>query len=427
MRVLLLGASGFIGRELFAALAARGHRVVAAVRDPKRAPPFASEPAIAIDLNRDTDPGAWHARLEGIDAVVNCAGILQGTSRQSIEAIHRDAPIALFKACETARVRRVVQISAISATAQARTAYAATKLAADDYLRSTPLEWVVLRPSLVHARGAFGGTALFRGMAALPFAVPLAGDGAELFQPVHIGDLAATLILALESDRLVRQTVDPVGPEALSIRRILADYRRWLGFGEARFARMPEGLVRLACRIGDRIGGPLNSTSLAQMKHGNTGDAGAFTAATGITPRAWQESLAAEPAHTQDRWHARLYYARPALRYALAFLWLFSGVTGLLELRSWAILLVSRLAIGIGTALTVLALACLADLLIGVLLLRRWNPRVLALVQAGLIAAYTAVATVLWPSLWFEPLGPIFKNVPIFVAVLAWAAIEDDR
>ena len=427
MRILLLGASGFIGRELFAALSERGRRVVAAVRDPRRAPPFSIDAPVAIDLNRDTSPQSWIPRLDGIDAVVNCAGILQGSARQSIAAIHRDAPIALFKACEIAHVRRVVQVSAISATAEAGTAYAATKLAADDYLRSTTLEWVVLRPSLVHARGAFGGTALFRGMAALPFAVPLAGDGEAMFQPIHVDDLAETVALALESDRLVKRTVDPVGPEAFSLRTILADYRRWLGFGEARFARTPEWLVRLACRIGDRIGGPLNSTSLAQMKHGNTGDAGAFTAASGIAPRAWRHSLAAEPAHTQDRWHARLYFARPTLRYALAFLWLFSGVTGLLELRSWAILLVSRLAVGIGTALTVLALACLLDLAIGVMLLRRWNPRTLAMVQLGAIAGYTAVATVLWPSLWLEPLGPIFKNVPILAAVIAWAAIEDDR
>jgi uncharacterized protein YbjT (DUF2867 family) len=65
-------------------------------------------------------------------------------------------------------VRRVVQVSAISAEPAAGTAYAATKHAADEHLRSTGLEWTILRPSLVVARGAYGGTALFRGMAALP-------------------------------------------------------------------------------------------------------------------------------------------------------------------------------------------------------------------------------------------------------------------
>ena len=134
VRVLLLGASGFIGRELHSALAVRGHEVVAAVRDAKQAPPFGSQPPIVVDLNRDAAIETWIARLAGVDAVVNCAGILQGSRGQSIEAIHRDAPIALFEACKRAGVRRVVQISAISATREAATPYALTKLAADDHL-----------------------------------------------------------------------------------------------------------------------------------------------------------------------------------------------------------------------------------------------------------------------------------------------------
>ena len=170
MRVLLIGAAGFIGRELFAALSARGHRVVPAVRDSSAGIAFAAERAVPVDLNADTNPEAWLRRLEGIDAVVNCAGILQGTRTQSIAAIHRDAPIALFKACEDSGVRRVVQVSAISAEGAAGTQYAVTKLAADEYLRGTSLEWTVVRPSLVYMRGAYGGTALFRAMAAMPFA-----------------------------------------------------------------------------------------------------------------------------------------------------------------------------------------------------------------------------------------------------------------
>src|SRR5260221_8202513 len=98
MRVLLLGAGGFIGRELFAALTARGHRVVAAVRDPASAPPFACEPAMAIDMNQDVEGAAWLPRLAGIEAVVNCASVLQGTRSQSINAIHQSSPNTLFDA-----------------------------------------------------------------------------------------------------------------------------------------------------------------------------------------------------------------------------------------------------------------------------------------------------------------------------------------
>jgi uncharacterized protein YbjT (DUF2867 family) len=427
VRVLLLGASGFIGRELHAALAGRGHQIVAAVRDARQSPPFAGQAPIVVDLNRDTAAETWIPRLAGIDAIVNCAGILQGSRSQSIEAIHRDAPIALFEACRRVGVRRIVQISAISATRQAATAYALTKLAADDHLRGMDLDWVVIRPSLVIARGAFGGTALFRGMAALPFAIPVPGDGKQVFQPIHVSDVARVVVLALEGDTLLRTSVDPVGPEPVALRDILRDYRRWLGFRDAPVIGMPSPLVSIACAAGDLAGGPLNSTSRAQLEHGNTGDAAQFARIAGFSPRSWRESLQAEPAHAQDRWHARLYFVRPLLRYALALLWLLSGVTGLIELRDWAVLLVSRMSIGIGTALTALGAACLFDLLVAALLVQRWRPPRLALIQVAAIVAYTVAATILWPSLWSEPLGPIFKNVPILAAVLAWGAIEEDR
>ena len=427
MRILLLGAAGFIGRELFAALSARGHRVVPAVRDSSAAPAFSVERPVAVDLNRDTRPEAWLPRLAGIDAVVNCAGILQGTRTQSIAAIHRDAPIALFKACEAAGVRRVVQVSAISAERAAGTEYAATKLAADDFLRGTSLEWAVVRPSLVYMRGAYGGTALFRAMAATPFAITVPGDGSQQFQPVHVDDVTRVVLLALESDRLVRQTVDPVGSQPIALRAILEDYRRWLGLAPARVIHAPMTLVRFACAVGDRIGGPLNTTALRQLEHGNTGDVEAFTRATGIVPREWKAALAAEPAHLQDRWHARIYFVRPILRFTLAFLWLISAVAGVLELRGWAVLLASQTPLAFGTALCILGLACLVDVAVALLILRRWKPPALAAAQVALIAAYSAVATLLWPSLWLEPLGPLFKNVPIAAAALALGAIEEER
>ena len=427
MRILLLGASGFIGRELFAALTERGHRVVAAVRDAVAAPPFASEAPIVVDLNRDITAQAWTARLAGIDAVVNCAGVLQGSRRQSIEAIHAHAPAALFEACEKAGVRRVVQISAISADREAGTAYAITKLAADDRLRARGLDWVVLRPSLVHARGAYGGTALLRALAALPFAIPVPGDGAQRFQPIHIDDLARVVARALETDALLRQTLDPVGPEVVTLRAMLGDYRRWLGLAPAPAVAIPGALARLAARLGDVFGATLNSTALAQLEYGNTGDYAAFESASGIAAAGWKAALAAHPAHAQDLWHARLYFVRPLLRITLALLWFVSGFAGLFALRQWAPLFASGLHIPLAVAGSALVAACFLDIAIAVLLARRWRPRRVALAQVILISGYTAIATALWPSLWSESLGPLLKNLPILAAALALGAIEEER
>lgn len=427
MRILLIGASGFIGRELFAALEQRGHRVVGAVRNPAAAPSFAWEAPVTIDLNRDTTIEAWLPRLEGIDAVVNCAGILQGSRGQSIDAIHNVAPAALFAACERVGVRRVVQISAISADRDAGTAYAMSKLAADDKLRATALEWVVLRPSLVHARGAYGGTSAFRSLAAYPFVIPVPGSGTQSFQPIWIDDLSRVVALALESDTLVRKTIDPVGPEAVTLREMLEDYRKWLGFPRAPVVRVPMWMVRIGARLGDLFGGTFNSTALAQLEHGNTGDAEAFARATEISAIGWKKALETHPAHAQDRWHARIYLIRPLLRATLAFTWLASAVVGVFAVGSWASALAMALDIPVFSAGIVLVLACLVDLVVALLLMSRWNPRRLALIQVWLVAGYTAAATLLWPSLWAEALGPLVKNIPIAVAALILGAIEEER
>jgi uncharacterized protein YbjT (DUF2867 family) len=426
VRILLLGAAGFIGRELAGALAARGHELVAAVRRAGWVAPLGVHAVTVIDLNRATRPEDWSEALRGCDAVVNCAGILQGTRAQSMRAIHAAAPIALFRACERAGVRRVVQVSAISAERAAGTEYAASKLEADEFLRSTSLDWVVLRPSLVFTRGAYGGTALFRAMAALPFAIPVPGSGEQRFQPIHVRDLARVVVEALEGTRLVRRTVDPVGPEVVTLRQVLEDYRRWLGFEAVPFVPMPAWIVRTAARVGDHLGGPINSTAVAQLEFGNVGDAAAFESASGCGASGWRAALAAEPAHAQDRWHARLYFVRPLLRAALVALWLVSGLAGLFALDEWAPRLAAATAMPASFALAALGAACGLDLVFAALVAGRWRPRRLALLQLLAIGAYTALATALWPALWAEPLGPLLKNLPIAAAVAAWGAIEEE-
>src|ERR1041385_5107955 len=103
MRILLTGANGFLGRYLLARLIDAGHEVVPAVRNPAETDRLLSRRAsIRVDFNNDTASEIWLPRLAGIDAVINCVGILRGTRRQSIEAVHSGAPRALFRACEMA-------------------------------------------------------------------------------------------------------------------------------------------------------------------------------------------------------------------------------------------------------------------------------------------------------------------------------------
>ncbi|MES2354636.1 MAG: NAD(P)H-binding protein [Pseudomonadota bacterium] len=428
MNILLTGANGFLGRYLLARLVTAGHNVIPAVRRPVETDRLLSVPtSIAVDFNRDTRPEDWIPRLAGVDVVINCSGILQGRPSQSIQAIHADAPKALFAACKIAGVTRVIQISAISAKAGAGTAYAETKRDADDYLATTDLDWVILRPSLVYGEGAYGGTALFRAFAALPFILPVIGKGEQVFQPIHIDDVSAT-ILALLADSSIRRTIiDPVGTETLTLRQILIDLRRWLGYSPARVIEIPLMIIKIAAKIGDFVGGPINTTALRQLAFGNVGEPAAFVKSTGIQPRRWHAALLARPSQAQDRWHARMYFLRPLLRWALAVMWLVSGIVGLGQPANITDPLMAGFGLSGIAAQVAVWMTSVADIMIGIALLSRWRPSWICVIQLAFVAAYTIGLTLTQPVLWLDLFGPILKNVPIMAAILVLVAVETDR
>ena len=130
MRVLVLGAAGFIGGRTVAGLLAAGHVVTCAGRDPdmlRRR--FPSCLAVHSDLLTD-DRAAWLPRLADSEAVVNAAGTLRG----SLERVHYIGPIALFDACAEIGVPRLLQISALGAGSQPNSRFLATKNEADAHL-----------------------------------------------------------------------------------------------------------------------------------------------------------------------------------------------------------------------------------------------------------------------------------------------------
>jgi uncharacterized protein YbjT (DUF2867 family) len=320
MRVLLIGATGFIGRHICAKLLNDGHQVVAAVRDVGVAQRrFPNLEAVSVDMNRMDDIVAWvllFERYRRIDAVVNCAGILQSSRHQSASAIHDASPRALFDACRAAGVGKVIQISAISADEGAGTEYAVTKKSADDYLRSLDLNWVVLRPSLVYAQGTYGGTSVLRGLAGFPYGLPSVGcskgQPEPLFQPIHADDLATVVARCLTDPSFDKTTLEPVGPDTMTARAFLILTRDWLDIPRASVLPVPYTLVRLAARVGDLLGaGPMRTTALDQMAYGNTSSRQDFAEKVGFHPRSVSEAMRSAPSHVQDRWHARLFSSDP--------------------------------------------------------------------------------------------------------------------
>jgi len=431
LRVLVTGAYGFIGSHIVAALIAAGHDVVCAVRGARVDSRFPGLQAIACDMSRDTSFDTWLPRLANIDAVVNCAGILRETRDDRFQTVHVDAPVALYEACVVAEVRRVIQISALGSEDDGE--FIASKHRGDERLAALPIDAIILRPSVVYsAHGSYGGTSLLRAMAALPgvIAVPDAAMK-PCVQPIAAEDVALAVVAALSQPVSGTEILELIGPAPMSLADYLQTWRRWLGLRAARVWRVPTALVRIACGIGERLGqGPLGETMRTMLEHGNLGQPGALERMRehlNLVPRPLERALAEAPSHTQDRWHARLYFALPALRIALALLWVASGMVG------WWLPAGAVTTAAAGGPLSTDASLVLArataslDLLLGALCLLRWRPRWVLTGMLLMLVGYTAGIGTMWPTHWLDPLGGLMKNLPLMAAIVVLLATEDKR
>jgi uncharacterized protein YbjT (DUF2867 family) len=432
MRILITGATGFIGRQIAGALIAAGHSLRCAVRDTRRARRmFPRQDVVACNFNRDVTPEVWRTRLEGIDAVVNCAGILQSRGRQKMAAIHDAAPKALFEACAGTGVGRVVHISALGVGPDLPVEYSRTKLAAEQHLQDLDLDWVILRPSMVYSTaGSFGGSSLFRGLASLPWFIPLVGDGGQLFAPIHATDLARGVCNLLSDRRASRRVLAAVGPEPMPMRDILAALRNWLGFGRALFLRVPLGAIRWMAKVSDWFGGrgPITSTSLAMLLAGNAAPPEPFADAVGFKPRSLADALESEPAHVQDRWHARLYFLRPLLRITIAFFWLYTGiVTFLFWPKDSAFFLLRSAHVPAELLPYAYYLGYALDVVLGLLLLMRWWVRTVGAIMVAVTAFYLVFVTLAAPAEWIYPITPLPIVFVLMAATLVVMAIDRER
>lgn len=427
MKILVIGATGLIGSAAATRLSREGHQVIGLARQPRAGLGLAGW--VALDIASARQPKDWLPLLSGVDAVVNCAGVLQDSRRENTEAVHATGVGALFDACEQSGVRRVIHLSAIGVDRAQPSRFSATKYAGDRDLMARDLDWVILRPSVVLGRPAFGASALIRSLASLP-GIPLM-PGTQLLQVVQLGDVLATISFFLKPNAPSRLELELVGPERLQIGEIIAQYRQWHGWPPARSFTLPRLLSSLVYRLGDLAGAlgwrpPVRTNAAREIARGAVGNPDPWMLLTGVGPQSLADALAGEPATIQDKWFARLYLIKAIVFTVLPAFWIGTGVISLTRGYPTGVDLMRGAGAGYLSGPAVIA-GALADVAIGIAI--AWRP----LTRYGLYAAlalsmfYIVAGTILRPDLWTEPLGPLLKIVPILVLHLIALAILDER
>ncbi|HVB49979.1 MAG TPA: complex I NDUFA9 subunit family protein [Burkholderiales bacterium] len=264
--ILVVGGSGFVGRHLVAALAARGARVTVPARRRERARELILLPTVDVVEADVNQPAVLQRLAEGCDAVINLVGILHGRRGRANERgqndygpdfahSHVELPQAIVAACRAAGVTRLLHMSALGASLEAPSEYLRSKgvgeravLAADD------LEVTVFRPSVIFGPGD-GFLSLFARLARFLPAIPLACPEAR-FQPVYVGDVAQAFIAALDEHAAFGQRYDLCGPKRYTLRE-LVEYVCALSGHRRLVIGLPDRLSYLQARLMEWGPGPL--------------------------------------------------------------------------------------------------------------------------------------------------------------------------
>jgi nucleoside-diphosphate-sugar epimerase len=242
-RVLITGASGFIGKRLAGALAKQGWQVRAASRDPAAVPVVSGVEAVALpDLARPAD---WSGLLAGMTHVVHLAGIAHAPGLLPDETYTRVNAIAageLADAAARAKVERLVLMSSVRAQAglsadhaiteqdkpEPTDAYGRTKLEAERLVAASGVNFTVLRPAVVYGKGVKGNIAALATLAKTPMPLPFAGlDNRRSL--LALDNLVAAIALVLGAEQAANETFLVADAEPIGVADLVAAMREGLG------------------------------------------------------------------------------------------------------------------------------------------------------------------------------------------------------
>ena len=268
MNVLVIGGSGFVGTHLSRYLLHRGHRVTVASRRGQGAVPGVRY----VAANAGQNLGLEQAVQEQ-EAIIYLVGIIRERGGQSFQQAHVDGVRHSLQAAKAAGVRRFVHMSALGARLGTGSRYFETKAQGEELVRSSGLEWTILRPSLIFGPGDdfFGGTLRGLVQAPAPF-IPQIGDGHFPFRPVWVGDVAAAFEQSLGLERAIGVSCDLVGPKEYTFRQLLLLVREWLGSHKP-LLPIPLALMNLVVPLISPLPfSPITQDQYLMLKAGNTAD-----------------------------------------------------------------------------------------------------------------------------------------------------------
>jgi uncharacterized protein YbjT (DUF2867 family) len=294
MKVAVFGATGFVGSYLIDELVEQGHLPVALVR-PGSEPRLRQAEHCRVIGGDIGDSTAVKDSVTGCDAVIYNIGILREYPRRdvSFHKLHFEGARRAMDAATEQGLKRFLLMSANGVRADG-TAYQRTKYLAEEYLKTTGLDWTIFRPSVVFGdpRGKMEfATQLYDEIVCSPLPLPLfhagllpTGAGRFSLSPVHVSDVAKIFVRALGMPETTGRTYALGGPHTLDWKTILTTISQATGRHKLAVP-VPAWNVKLVASLLERFEWfPVTRDQITMLMEGNTCDGSAAMTTFQIKP-----------------------------------------------------------------------------------------------------------------------------------------------
>jgi len=269
-KVLVTGATGFVGGYVVDALLKAGHQVTALVRTPKKAGHLESRGA-ALVRGDVLDAGSVEQGARGHDVMVHLVGIIREKPGAGFEQMHHAATVNAVNAARACGMERFVHMSALGARKHAQSLYHQTKWKGEEAVRDAGLPYVIFRPSVIFGPGD-EFISMLAGFFKNPLFLPVIGEGKSKLQPVYAGDVARCFAGAVDNADAVNRVFELVGPSRYTMPQLLDLIGEHLD--KKRFKiHVPLAVIKPAAQVMEKLlpDPPLTTDQLIMIREDNVG------------------------------------------------------------------------------------------------------------------------------------------------------------
>jgi len=222
MKILITGASGIIGQKLYPNLAAAGYQLRFLVQENE----IVQSSNFDITVGDLLDNQSLLQATKDIDLVIHLAGITHTNHKDLYYKINTQGTRNLLQACQTNKVKRFIFISSRTAGKQAGD-YALSKLQAEQAVRQSKLNWLILRVAEVYGPGVTGAINQLINLVQKSPIVPIIGNGTYGLCPVYIDDVVDCLKAAVIKNELKSQLYVVAGPREISYNELVGELTKF--------------------------------------------------------------------------------------------------------------------------------------------------------------------------------------------------------